>query len=75
VVEEVAVSGTHNGIFATPMGDIPPTGRRFELDGVGIHVFEGERISRQRFSFDRMALMEQLGLVPTPTATGASGQR
>jgi predicted ester cyclase len=72
VIEEGIFTGTHTGAFPTPMGDIPPTGRRVEGPYVDIFDFEGERIVRDRLVFDRMQLMEQLGLAPVPAGATTS---
>jgi predicted ester cyclase len=72
VIEEGIFSGTHTGAFPTPMGDIPPTGRRVEGPYVDIFDFEGEKIVRDRLVFDRMQLMEQLGLAPVPAGATTS---
>jgi predicted ester cyclase len=72
VVTEGVFRGTHTGIFPTPMGDIPPTGRSVEGPYVDVFEFEGDKVKSDRLTFDRMQLMEQLGLAPTPAAAGAS---
>jgi predicted ester cyclase len=54
------------------MGDIPATGRRVEGPYVDIFDFEGDKVIRDSLYLDRMDLMEQLGLVPTPAGAGAS---
>jgi predicted ester cyclase len=72
VVEVGVFSGTHTGTFPTPMGDLPPTGRHVEGPYVDIFDFENDKIVRDRLYLDRMDLMEQLGMVPTPTAAGAT---
>ena len=66
VIEEGIFTGTHTGAFPTPAGDIPPTGRRVEGPYIDIFDFEGETIVRDRLIFDRLDLMEQLGLAPVP---------
>ena len=65
-VEEGVFRGTHTGVFRTPMGDIPPTGRSVEGDYVSVDEYEGGLFRRQRLLFDRLQLLEQLGLVPEP---------
>ena len=66
IVEEGVFTGTHTGVFPTPMGDIPPTGK--SVSGAYIDVFEVRdgKVITDHLSFDRMELMEQLGLVPQP---------
>lgn len=71
LVEEGTFTGTQNGVFKTPAGDVPPTGRA--VVGKYITVFEMRdgKVARQRLLFDRLQLLEQLGLVPA--AAGAAG--
>jgi len=68
-VEEGLFEGTHDGVFSTPQGDIPPTHRKVHGDYVMITTIRNDRIVSQRLSFDRLQLLEQLGLVPTPAAS------
>jgi predicted ester cyclase len=73
VVEEGSVvaiqarsRGTHTGTLHTPGGDIPPTGRGIDLalsDDYEVH--EG-MIVAGHLRFDRLELLEQLGVVPAP---------
>ena len=71
VVEEGVFTGTHTGIVPTPMGDIPPTGKKVEGEFVDVFELENGKIVSDRLTFDRMQLMEQLGLVPAPAGAGA----
>lgn len=50
-------SGTHNG----PMGDIEPTGKKIQIDGIIIGRFEGTKIAEEWESFDELAMMKQIG--------------
>ena len=59
------VRGTHNGEFA----GIPPTGRRIEISGVDVERFHEGRIVEHWNFFDRLLLMEQLGVAPAPETT------
>lgn len=75
VVEEgstVAVqgrtTGTHLGTLPTPGGDIPATGRRIDLPISDLYEVEDGLIVSSSLSFDRLALLEQLGVVPAPVA-------
>jgi predicted ester cyclase len=71
-VEEGVFSGTHTGVFPTPMGDIQPTGRSVEGKYIDVYEFDGEKVVRDHLIFDRLELLEQLGLLPVPAAAGAS---
>lgn len=45
---------------------IPPTGREVDGPYVNIFDFEGDRVVRNRLTFDRLDLLEKLGLAPLP---------
>jgi predicted ester cyclase len=63
--------GTHDGVMRTPMGDIPATGSRVEGPYILISRWVGDKAIDSEILFDRMQVMEQLGLAPT-TTTAAS---
>jgi ketosteroid isomerase-like protein len=68
-VEEGTFTGTHNGILHTPAGDILPTGRPVAADYIQVLRFrEGRHVSFS-LMYDRLLLLEQLGLIPAPAAT------
>jgi steroid delta-isomerase-like uncharacterized protein len=60
--------GTHSG----PLGDLPPTGREFTMDGMTIERFEGGRIVEVWAARDELGVMRQLGVLPQPEAAGAA---
>jgi predicted ester cyclase len=66
--------GTHTGTFATPQGDVPPTGRSLSM-AFALFVY-GEPAARQAsrvaIYMDQMAMAAQLGLLGEPQATGAA---
>ena len=60
-VEEGVFTGTHDGVLRTPGGDIPPTGRPARVDYIQVLRFrDGTHVSFN-LSFDRLAMLEQLG--------------
>lgn len=63
--------GTHTGDFPTPMGDLPPTGRSVTGDYLEIFHFDASGlIEAEHLMFDRLGLLEDLGVIPAPaTAT------
>jgi len=69
-LEEGTFSGTHTGVLRTPAGDIPPTGRSVNSDYVQILQFRDGRHASLNLMFDRLQMLEQLGLVPEPAAAG-----
>lgn len=54
--------GTHGGPFA----DIPPTQRQVDMTGVDIERVRDGRIVEHWSFWDRMTMLEQLGLAPPP---------
>ena len=70
VVEEGTFFGTQDGVLRGPPGDIPPTGRPVEVKYIQVLRFrDGKHISFN-LMFDRLMMLEQLGLVPTPVLAG-----
>jgi len=53
-------TGTHRG----PMGPFPPTNRRMDLAIIGMHRFEDGKIVETWTSWDNVAVLMQLGLMP-----------
>jgi predicted ester cyclase len=58
--------GSHNGTFHTPAGDIPPTGKYVDLPFAEYYDIENGVIVSARCLFDRLDLLEQLGVAPVP---------
>jgi predicted ester cyclase len=69
-VEEGTFTGTHDGVLQTPGGEIPPTGRPVELGYIQVLRFRDGKHVSFNLMFDRLAMLEQLGLVPAPAAAG-----
>ncbi len=67
-VEEGTYSGTHNGVLHTPAGDVPPTGRAVTGEYIQVLHFRDGTHTSFNLSFDRLEMLEQLGLVPAPPA-------
>ena len=64
-VEEGTFMGTQNGVLHGPTGDIPPTGRTVEVDYIQVLRFrDGKHVSFD-LMFDRLTMLEPLGLVST----------
>ena len=65
-LEEGTFTGTHNGVLRNPAGDIPPTGRSVAVDYIHVLRFrDGMHVSFD-LMFDRLQMLEQLGLAPAP---------
>ncbi len=63
--------GTHLGAaIKTVAGDIPASGRKFEIDGMTWHRMENGKIVEARGNEDTVGMFTQLGIAPSPmTAT------
>ncbi len=69
-VEEGTFTGTHNGVLHSPMGDIPPTGRSVALGYIQVLRFRDGKHVSFHLMFDRLLMLEQLGLLPAPAPAG-----
>ena len=66
VIEEGTFSGTHLSVLHTATGDVPPTGRAVSLDYIQVlRLRDGTHVSFN-LMFDRLLMLEQLGLLPAP---------
>lgn len=63
-VEEGVFTGTHRATLHSPGGDIPATGRNVRVDYVQIARYRGDKVSSFHLVFDRLEMLEQLGLAP-----------
>jgi steroid delta-isomerase-like uncharacterized protein len=62
VVVEFVGRGTHAGVFRTPMGDIPPTGRHVEVRFCDAMEVVGGKVTAGGTYFDTATFAEQLGV-------------
>ena len=70
VVEEGTFTGTHEGVFRNEAGDVPPTGRSVTEDYIQVLGFrDGQNVSFH-LMYDRLHLLEQLGLIPAAAQAG-----
>jgi ketosteroid isomerase-like protein len=68
-VEEGTFTGTQNGVLHSPTGDIAPTGRSVRLAYIQLLRFrDGKHISFN-LMFDRLVMLEQLGVIPRAAPT------
>jgi steroid delta-isomerase-like uncharacterized protein len=65
IAVELRITMTHSGVFPTPMGDLPPTGKSVVLDACDVVRFgaDGKVVSWHAY-FDSASMMAQLGAVP-----------
>ena len=68
-VEEGTFTGTHDGVLHGPAGEVPPTGRPVKISYTQVLRFRHGKHVSFNLMFDRLSMLEQLGLVPTSAAT------
>lgn len=67
----VSAQGTHTGPLATPMGEVPPTGKRLDMVGVTIATLDDRGLIKEEKRFyDTANVLRQLGLMPEPADVG-----
>ncbi|MGD8396391.1 MAG: ester cyclase [Candidatus Eiseniibacteriota bacterium] len=66
--DRVAYVSTMTGTQTGPMGDLPATGKSFTLVNIIIQRLEEGKIVETWVSWDNVAFLSQLGLMPPPTA-------
>jgi steroid delta-isomerase-like uncharacterized protein len=59
--------GTHQGVLL----GIPATGKQLRVGGISIFRLADGRITEHWEQLDRLALMQQLGVIPAPGASSA----
>jgi steroid delta-isomerase-like uncharacterized protein len=62
VVIQYVVTGTHEGPL--PELDVEPTHRPVEFHGATVNRLDGGKIAEAWWYYDRLGLLQQLGLVP-----------
>ncbi len=62
------VSGTHDGVLHTPSEDVPPTGRAIGVPYIHVLRYRDGLHVSFNLVFDRLLMLEQLGLVSAPAA-------
>jgi predicted ester cyclase len=69
LVQEFTLQGTHTAPLKSPVGLIPPTGKRIDSRAVSVGRYENGQIVEARLYFDQSEVMTQLGLMPQLVAT------
>ena len=69
-VEEGTFTGTHQGVLATPDGDVPATGRSVTVDYIQVLRYHDGKYTSFNLMYDQLPLLEQLGLIPAQESAG-----
>ncbi len=65
VVAEGTLSGTHDGPFRTPNGEIPASGNQVTLRYATVKRFKDGKLISEHLYFDQLEFMQQIGAAPT----------
>ena len=66
--DKVAYITTGTGTHTGPMGDTPPTGKKVEVVTYVIQRLVDDKIAETWVGWDNVAILGQLGLLPTSEA-------
>lgn len=69
-VEEGTFTGTHRGTLHSPAGDIAPTSRPVAVNYIHVLRYRDGKHTLFNLLFDRLEMLEQLGLLPAPAPAG-----
>jgi predicted ester cyclase len=64
VVTRFTASGTHLGVWQSPLGMHQPTGKRFEHEGIRIFRVIDGRLAETWGGADTLSQLQQLGVLP-----------
>jgi steroid delta-isomerase-like uncharacterized protein len=64
--DKVAVRRSYEGTHQGELLGVPPTGKHVQIGGISIFRLAQGKITEQWEQLDRLALMQQLGVLPTP---------
>ncbi len=71
VIVQLALQGTHSGPLETPLGTIPPTGRRMDAPCADLFELEDGKIKRFDSFPQASVILTQLGVISNPGAAVA----
>jgi len=69
--DKVGVRRSYEGTHQGELLGIPPTGKQIRIGGISIFRLAGGKIAEHWEQLDRLALMQQLGVIPAPAAPAA----
>lgn len=60
------LTGTNTGHFHTPLGDLPPTGKKVRISGVAIDRIVNGKVVEEWVFWNVLDMLQQLGFTITP---------
>lgn len=61
-----SAKGTHTGVLSSASGDLPPTGKEFNILGIAINKVKNGKIVSELVVYNVLDMMQQLGFAITP---------
>jgi steroid delta-isomerase-like uncharacterized protein len=71
--DKVAVQWTGHGTHRAELFGIPPTNKPVRLNGISIYRVADGKIAEQQEQWDRLGLLQQLGVIPPVGSKPAAG--
>jgi steroid delta-isomerase-like uncharacterized protein len=71
--DRVAVRRSYEGTHQGELLGIPATGRQLRVGGISIFRLAEGKVTEHWEQLDRLALMQQLGVIPAPAAPAVKG--
>ena len=68
VAMQITWTGTHDGTFTGPGGEVRPTGKRQTTPAAMIVKFKGNKISEIHHYFDMITFLQQIDAMPATAA-------
>jgi len=62
IVPRFTITGTNAG----PLGELPPTGKKMSISGIGISRVVNGKIAEEWIVYNVLDMLQQLGFTPTP---------
>src|SRR5688572_23064975 len=73
--DRVAIAWTMRGTHTGPLGPLPPTGRRIDVQGMTVYYFRDGCIIGHRQVVDRLSVARQVGVAgPSAESAGQQGR-
>jgi predicted ester cyclase len=74
VITVSEMTGTHDGILASSIGPIPPTGRQARWSRIAVRRLLGDRFADGYFEEDEIGLLRQLGVLEAQSGAAEKGR-
>ena len=66
IVARFTFTGTNTGPLSMPFGDLPPTGKKVRITGIGIDLVQNGKIAEELVVYNVLEMLQQLGFTLTP---------